>query len=425
MDSDSSGGRGKCPVDGHLLREVLDGPAFQADPHSVWRGLRKEGAVHRCEPGGAPAQWLVTDYEMARSILSDPRMSKRSEAAGLEPGWLMSGIRVPELPPWLITLDAPEHTRLRRLAGRAFTPRKVEALRSAIERRADELLDDMLATGSQADLVDAFSFPLPALVICELLGVPTEDIAKFRSWTDVVTRSDAPQQQQKAFADLATYLGSLIGRKRDEPGDDLLSSLAQPSDEEPHDRPIDDAELVGIALVLLVAGLETTGSLIGNAVLELLGRPELAAALRTEPDLMPGAVEEFLRFNGPAHSTTERFATEDLTIGGVPIRRGDMVLVSLSAANRDPSRFSDADDLKIDRDTTGHMAFGHGAHYCLGAPLARVEAVVALNALLRRVPDLRLAVPENELTWRPGLLIHGPATLPVRFDAVSSSPATE
>ncbi|GGK25011.1 cytochrome P450 [Streptomyces camponoticapitis] len=369
---------------------------------------------------------MVTDYEEARSVLSDPRMSKRSEAAGLEPGWLMSGIRVPEQPPWLITLDAPEHTRLRRLAGRAFIPRQVEALRPAIQRTADRLLDDMLATGSQADLVDAFAFPLPALVICELLGVPAEDIPGFRSWTDVVTRSDAPELQQRAFIELSTYLGSLIGRKRDEPGDDLLSALAQPSDEEtPHDRPLDDAELVGVVLVLLVAGLETTGSLIGNAVLELLRRPELAASLRTDPDLMPDAVEEFLRFNGPAHATTERFATQDLTIGSLPIRRGDMVLVSLSAANRDPSRFSDADDLRIGRDTAGHMAFGHGPHYCLGAPLARAEAVVALNALLQRVPDLRLAVPENELTWRPGLLIHGPAILPVCFDAMSGSPAAK
>lgn len=414
------GDGGKCPMNGHGLRKVLDGPEFQADPYPVLRELRDTAAAHRCEPAGAPAQWLVTGYEAGREVLGDPRMSKRSESAGLEPGWLMSGIRAPEQPKWLITSDAPEHSRLRRLVARAFTPQRVQEIRPVIEETTHRLLDDMLEGKTRADLVDAFAFPLPALVICALLGVPAEEIPVFRSWCEVVTRSDIPERQQQALIDLMAYLGSLVGGKRARPGDDLLSALIRPPQgQDASDRPLDDAELVGLAMVLLVAGLETTGSLIGNAVLALLRDPDLAGRLRADPDLMPGAVEEFLRLDGPAQSTTERFATEDMEVGGVQLRRGDMVLVSLSAANRDPSRFPDPDTLRTDRNTTGHLAFGHGAHYCLGAPLARTEAAIALSALLQRVPNLRLTVPEDELTWRPGLLIHGPAELPVGFDSAS------
>ncbi|MFK0104461.1 cytochrome P450 [Streptomyces sp. NPDC091217] len=393
---------------GGSLRAELEGPAFQADPHAVLRELTRSAAAHRCEPEGAPPQLMVTGYEPARAVLTDPRVSKRSERAGLEPGWLMSGVRDEVGVDYMLTVDPPEHTRLRKVAARAFTPQRVEALRPRTREIADRLADDVLAQETP-ELVDGFAARVPISVICELLGVPLDDWDRFRWASEQVVAPVAGADREEAYVWMSGYLTELIAGKRAEPGADLLSALADDTDD---DR-LTDPELVGMAFLLLIAGYETTANLIGAVLLGLARRPELLKALRADPGLIPTAVEEFLRLDGPVVTATERFATEDMHVGDVPVRRGDMLLVSLAAANRDPARFGEPDSFRLGRPAGGHLAFGHGVHHCLGAPLARMEAEVAVTAFVQRVESLELAVAEAALEWAPGLLMHGVRRLPV------------
>jgi len=395
---------------GGVLRAQLEGAAFQADPHALLRRLTAAGPAHRCEPAGAPPQWLVTGHQQARDVLTDPRVSKRSERAGLEPGWLMSGVRDDLGIDYMLTVDPPEHTRLRQVVARAFTPRRVDELRPRTEEIAARLADDVLARQTP-DLIDEFATPLPIAVICEMLGVPLRDWDKFRWASEQIVSPVAGQDREGAYLWMSEYLAGLVAGKRADAGPDLLSALV---DDTGDDR-LDDPELIGMAFLLLIAGYETTANLIGAILLGLAQRPELTTRLRAEPGLIPAAVEEFLRLESPVQTGTERFATEDMRIGDTLVRRGDMLLVSLAAANRDPARFAEPDAFSLGR-SAGHVAFGHGVHHCLGAPLARMEADVAVTALLRRVSGISLAISASELEWRPGLLMHGVRHLPVSLD---------
>ncbi|MGW1725796.1 cytochrome P450 family protein [Streptomyces sp. NPDC002306] len=387
------------------------GESFTRDPYPVYARLRAEGPVHRIRmpEGGAPA-WLVVGYEAGRAALADPRLSK---------DW---GRASPALPlaavssgPHMLRADPPDHTRLRKLVAREFTPRRVAELAPRVQRTTDRLLDRMLAAPEgRVDLVEALSFPLPISVICELIGVPDLDRASFRTWSNDALDATDPEDRAVAATAMARYLVELVDGKRLRPGQDLLSALIHGSDED-GDR-LSPEEVVGMAWLLLVAGHETTVNLISNGVLALLTHPDQLAALRADFTLIDRAIEEMLRYDGPVETPTYRFTTEPVTIGDTVIPGGgELVLVALADANHDPARFPSPRRFDLSRDARGHVAFGHGIHYCLGAPLARVEARIAIRTLLERCGDLTLDIHPAALTWRSGMLIRGPRSLPVRF----------
>ncbi|MFF0228084.1 cytochrome P450 [Streptomyces sp. NPDC004629] len=378
-------------------------------PYDVYRRLRDNAPVHRITgPDGTPA-WLVTRYDDVREALADPRLAldKRHASAGTYKGFSLP----PALDANLLNMDPPDHTRVRRLVGRAFTPRRVQRLRAPIRHTADALLDVLGPHGS-ADLVAAYAAPLPITVICDLLGIPDEHRFDFRVWTDSLVAPDParPEAGKEAVVAMLGYFTRLLRDKRAEPGDDLLSDLIAVRDG--GDRLSED-ELMSLAFLILFAGYENAVQLIGNSVLALLSHPDQLAALRRDPGLLPGAVEEFVRYEGPALLAIRRFPVEDVTIGGVTVPAGETVWVSPAAANRDPARFPDPDRLDLGRDAGGHLALGHGIHYCLGAPLARAETEIALAALLERLPDLALA--DGELRWRRSLRARGLVALPVTY----------
>ncbi|AOR34943.1 cytochrome [Streptomyces fodineus] len=387
--------------------DLADGLIDQ--PYDVYRRLRDTAPVHRITgPDGTPA-WLVTRYDDVRAALADPRLSldKRSGTAGRYKGLLLP----PALDANLLNMDPPDHTRIRRLVGRAFTPRRVQQLREPIRRTADQLLDALGPHGS-TDLVASYTAPLPITVICDLLGIPEGDRLDFRQWTDSLTAPDParPDASKQAMEAMLGFLTRLLEAKRRAPADDLLSDLIAVRDE--GDRLTED-ELMSLAFLILFAGYENTVQLIGNAVLALLQHPDQLAALRKDPEQLPAAVEEFARYEGPMLLAMRRFPLEDVTIAGVTIPAGETVWVSLSAADRDPARFPDPDRLDLSRDAAGHLALGHGIHYCLGAPLARAETEIALAALLERLPGLALAEPQP--TWRRSTRARGLRALPVTY----------
>ncbi|WP_328466019.1 cytochrome P450 [Actinoplanes sp. NBC_00393] len=386
-------------------------PAFQADPHPVYAQWRRTGPVRRTRLPSGLSAWLVTRYEDARRALADPRLSKQSAfSVGSSSTANRPSGPAGVLSRHMLAVDPPDHTRLRRLVSAAFTARRIEGLRPRIEEITGDLLDAM-AGGERADLIDAFAFPLPIQVICELLGVPPGDRDAFREWSNVIVAgSQSGDRLEPAIRAMVGYILALLAERRTSPGDDLLSGLIQVRDEQ--DR-LTEAELSSMVFLLLIAGHETTVNLIGNGAYLLLRERDRWERLRAEPGLLPTAIEEFLRFEGPVETSTFRVATEDLEIGGVTVSAGDPVVVVLLSANRDGDRFPAADELRLDRTQNPHLAFGHGIHYCLGAPLARLETQVAFTALLARHPGLRLAVPPEDLRWRPGLLLRGLETLPV------------
>jgi cytochrome P450 len=383
------------------------GPRFRKDPYPVYARLRERGAVHwvRMPQPGAYESWLVVGYEEARAALVDPRLSKDSTKRGL-------GFFEDELVGrHVLIADPPEHTRLRSLVAGAFTMRRVAELRPRIQRITDELLDAMEPKGS-ADLVDSFAYPLPLTVICELLGVPDIDRAAFRTLSNEIVAPTSAGSEVAALQQLAGYLDELIEDKRcSPPADDLIGALLRTRAED-GDR-LSHGELRAMAFILLIAGHETTVNLITNGVHTLLAHPEQLAALRADMSLLDGAVEEMLRFEGPVETATYRYAAEPMEIGGRAIAAGDPVMIGLQAANRDAAHCPDPHRFDIHRTPPGHLAFGHGIHYCLGAPLARLEARVALGSLLDRYPDLALDGPPGD--WLSGMLMRGLRSLPVRW----------
>ena len=301
----------------------------------------------------------------------------------------------------MLNRDGDDHRRLRRLVTKAFTPRMVEQLRPRIQAIADELLDAVSSKG-EMDLSAAYAFPLPITVIAELLGVPTEDQDRFREWSDAVITPAISQEELERFfeqmGEFVAYLTDLFAARRAEPRDDLISALLAARDD---DDALTENEVFGTVVLLIVAGHETTVGLIGNAVLNLLSHPAELERVRADPSLLPAAIEEALRYEGPVERTLYRWASTDVELGGQTIRKGEGVIAIVNAADRDHNRFPDADRFDVTRDDKRHLAFGRGSHFCLGAPLARLEAEIALETLFRRLPGLRLAVPREELAWRP------------------------
>ncbi|MFI9585339.1 cytochrome P450 [Streptomyces sp. NPDC052236] len=384
------------------------GEDFTRDPYPVYAELRARGPVHRVHMPEGYEGWLVVGYEAGRAALADARLSKDWDNVSPDVGAtrLAPGIT-------MLSADEPAHTRLRKLVAREFAVRRVERLAPRVQQITDHLLDRMVPAG-HADLVEALAFPLPIAVIGELLGVPFLDQGAFRSWSNIALASTDPKEREAAVAELTRYLIQLVADKRERPGDDLLSALLHTADED-GDR-LSPEELVGMAWLLLVAGHETTVNLISGGVLALLTHPDQLAALRADFGLLDGAIEEMLRYDGPVETSTYRFTLEPVEIGGTIIPGGgQLVLIAMADAHRDPARFPDPDRFDIRRDTRGHLAFGHGIHYCLGAPLARLEARIVLRSLLERCPDLALDAHPASLTWRTGLLLRGPESLPVRW----------
>jgi len=384
------------------------GEGFRRDPHPVYAQLRAHRPVHRVrlpEEDGGQESWLIVGYEEARAALADPRLAKDGTRIGF------MSLDEELIGKHLLSADPPQHTRLRSLITRAFTTRRVAELQPRIQQITDELLDTMLPQG-RADLIESFAYPLPITVICELLGVPEIDRTEFRKISNDVVVPTSAESLRDAFVRLADYLDDLIESKRGAgPGTDLLSELIRTTAED-GDRLSPD-ELRGMAFVLLVAGHETTVNLITNAVHALLTHPDQLAALRADMNLLDGTVEEALRYEGPVESATDRFAAEPLEIAGVQIEKGEWVRIGLAAADRDPGRFPTPDGFDIRRDSRGHVAFGHGIHHCLGAPLARLETRVALRSLLERAPGL--ALDGQPGAWLPGVLMRGVRSLPVRW----------
>ncbi|MDT0456345.1 cytochrome P450 [Streptomyces sp. DSM 41527] len=394
--------------------ETLDLAALGEDyvrhPYEVYARLRERGPVHRVRLPEGTVVWLVVGYEEVRAALSDPRLSKdwrhAPSAQSLQP--VSIGVS-------MLRSDAPQHTRIRGLVARAFTARRVASLAPRVQETTDELLAAMLARPEgRGDLVEALSFPLPVTVICELLGVPFLEREAFRTWTDILMAGVATPQAREARTAMAGYLDDLVAAKRARPGDDLLTDLIAVSDED-GDRLSRD-ELLGMAQLLLIAGYETTANLISNGVLALLTHPDQLALLRADPSLIDGAVEEMLRYDGPLETSTFRFTVEPTEIAGTVIPGdGEVVLPVISDSGRDPLRFDDPGRFDITRDARGHVAFGHGIHFCLGAPLARLEARIAVRTLLERCPKLALDAHPADLSWRLGALLRGPRSLPVRW----------
>lgn len=382
---------------------------FLTNSHESYARLRREQAVHQVRTPDGNA-WLVTRYKDARSALADPRLSLNKAVS-------RTGYRGFRLPPALdanlLNMDPPDHTRVRRLVSRAFTPRRTERLRPRVRAVAGALLD-RIEGQDEADLLAMYAAPLPITVICELLGVGEADRPDFRSWTDTMLAPDPrrPELAAEAVRALHGYLVDLVARKRRDPGDDLLSTLIQLRDD--HDQLSED-ELISTAFLVLFAGYENTVNLIGNGVVALLSHPDRLAQVRADPALLPTAVEELLRFDPPPQLAIRRFTREEVDIGGVRVPAGETVLISLASAHRDADRFAEPDTLDLSRADNQHLGFGHGPHYCVGASLARMEVEVGLGVLLDRLPELALAVAPEDLEWRPSWRNLGLRALPVRL----------
>lgn len=393
-------------------------PAVRDDPFPLFAQMRSASPVHRVYLADGHEAWLVAGHDEARQALNDRRVSKDMVAALQgDPDVVAEGLPGPAFSRHMLNVDPPDHTRLRRLVARAFLPARVAALEPAITAIADELLDHLDAAGPGAvvDLVAGYAHPLPFAVIGELLGVPSPDRSALDGWFQRLLQPcvGAPSAEAVAASgEIVEYLGHLVATKRAAPTDDLIGVLVSASDDGDH---LTEQELLSSIFQLIVAGHDTTTSLIGNSVVALLDHPDELSVLAAEPGLLPGAVEELLRYSAAVPHATFRVTTESMDLGGTTIPAGKQVLVCLAAANRDPSRWPDPDRLDLRRPTRPHLAFGHGAHFCLGAPLARLEARVALGVLLRRFPKLRLAVPRGDLAWShgDGLVLRGLAALPV------------
>ncbi len=383
-------------------------PNFLRDPYPTYTAMRSRCPVQAVPTGsGGHSSYLITGYAEARQLLNDPRLSKNTAAFFSDK---QSKRRLhPAVAHNMLASDPPDHTRLRKLVTSAFTAGAVAKLRPFIAEKANELLDAWPVDG-QADVVNGLAVPLPVIVICELLGVPGTDRPLVQRWSAELFAAGQPERTDETSHDVAGYMADLIATKRARPGNSLLDHLIDVHDGS--DRLSDD-ELVSLAVLLLVAGHETTTNFIGNAVLALLQHPAALERLRRRPEEVPAALDELLRFDSPVSTATFRFTTEVLVLGDTEIPARTPVLISLGAANRDPDRFAGPDQLDLDRDAAGHLGFGHGIHRCLGAPLAKAEADIALRTLLIRFPRLRAALPPDQLDWRKTRLVRGLAGLPV------------
>jgi len=386
---------------------------FIQDPHALYRALRAQAPAHLVSMWGVLPVWLVTRHAEARALLADSRLSKDGKriAPMLPPG--TDALLGPSLRAHVLLTDPPDHTRLRKLSAKAFTARSVERLRPRIVDIANELLEDI--PDGAADLVEAFAMPLPLRVISEMLGVPPADAVGFRACVEPMLTKTDPKDLRDAELALAELLSALIEHKRTSPADDVLTSLVQASDD---GDGFTEEELLSTAFLLILAGYETTVNLIGSGIVALLRQPGQLAALRADPSLLPGAIEEFLRFDSPINISTVRVTAEDVHLDGVDIPADSLVMIALLAANRDAEQFEDPDVLDITRKVNGHLAFGHGIHYCLGAPLARLEGQVAIQRLLDTFDRITLDA-DVALRYRKSFLMRGLVSLPVNVHRAS------
>jgi cytochrome P450 len=389
-------------------------PAFLADPHPALRRLREQAPVHRrAGPAGGPAVWYLTRYADVQQALRDPALGRQLDRL---PGELAAHHRRRALDPLALlrrnvfNLDPPDHTRLRRLLSPAFGARAVAAIDLSVRRAVTGLLDGLAASGGTADVIAQLALPLPVLVVAQLVGFPDGERATLRRFSDELLRSGNPAQVHRAGLRFAGYLTERIEERRADLGDDLLSRLIRAQGAPDG---LSRAELLSSVFQLLLAGDETTVNLIGMAVLELLRHPGQLARLRARPELIDPAVEEVLRYNGPVGHARPSYALDDVRIGGRLIARGDTVVPILIAANRDPEVFAEPDAFEIGRVPNRHLGLGAGVHYCLGAPLARLQARAAVGGLVRRFPGLALATDPAALEWAPDLFLRGPRRLPV------------
>ncbi|MFD5144527.1 cytochrome P450 [Streptomyces sp. NPDC058401] len=382
---------------------------FNENPYPHYARMRAEAPVHRVKAADGQEVWLIVGHQEARQALTHPAVSKN---------WLASGLYTDrertEASANMMRADPPDHTRLRRLVSRSFAPGRIEGLRPRIQEIVDGLLDGMEALpGRRADLIEAFAQPLPMTVICELLGVPEADRGAFRGWITEMVSPTGVESENAAVRAMTSYTAELVDAKIARPGEDLLSDWVT-SRGDGGDR-LSRQELVAMAVLMMVGGHETTVHLISNGMRALLTHPEQLAALRADPGgLIDGAVEEILRYDGPVETATFRFAGTDLEIGDTFIEAGSAVLVCLAAADRDPARFDRPDAFDIRRTGRGgHIAFGHGIHHCVAAPLGRLEGRIAIRSLVERFPGLR--EEPAVLTWTPGTLVRGTTRHPVRW----------
>ena len=390
---------------------------FKADPFPFFARLRASDPVYRTALPDKTVVWLLTRYDDVTTLLRDERFTKNRRSA-LTPGQLR---KLPWTPPMfrplernMLDVDPPDHTRLRSLVHKAFTPSLVEHMRLRTQEIADELLDRVVLK-NEMDLIKDFALPLPMTIITEILGVPAKDHDKFHRWSKAVVSLSSPSPALRvlpAVWKFIRYLRRFFRLRRRDPQNDLVTALIKA--EEAGDK-LNEDELLAMVFLLLIAGHETTVNLIGNGTLALLENPDQLRDLRSEPSLVKPAVEELLLFTAPVLTTTERYARENAIIHGVTIPRGEMVLGVIGSANRDETIFENPDELRITREPNKHLAFGQGIHFCLGAPLARMEAQIAFTTLLRRVPDLQLKGPANSLRWRPSIFLRGLVSLPVKF----------
>ncbi|MBI1276836.1 MAG: cytochrome P450 [Anaerolineaceae bacterium] len=392
---------------------------FKADPFPFYAYLRAEAPVYQTivkMPDKKRPVWIVSRYDDVLAALKDDRFAKDKRNV-MTPEQLKKQPYVPAafkaIERNMLDLDAPDHTRLRGLVHKAFTPRLVEDMRARIERLSNELLDEM-ERKDEIDLIHDYALPIPLTIIGEILGVPKEDAHKFHQWSKKALSMQSMFQALLATPSLLMfmrYLRHLFNLRRADPQDDLITALVEA--EEAGNQMSED-ELLAMVFILLIAGHETTVNLIGTGSLELLRHPDQLVRLRDNPTLIKPAVEELVRFGTPVETATERYAREDITIAGVTIPKGEMMFAALASANRDENVFANPDVLDITREPNRHLSFGQGAHYCVGAPLARLEGSIAINNLVQRFPNLRLATSSEDLVWRKGMTIRGLEKLPVK-----------
>ena len=395
------------------------GARHRDDPFPLLAAVRERGPVHPVTLADGHAAWLVVSHREAQAALGDSRLSKDMHAALESAGEVVAeGLPGPAFARHMLAVDPPDHTRLRRLVGSAFSARRVRELRPRVQSIVDDLLDAIEEAGpdSEVDLVASLAFPLPFIVICELLGVGANHRSQLGGALTVLlsptdTRN-AFEEAQRASDTVVAMLGELVETKQQRPDDRLVSALIAARDG--HQR-LDQQELLSTIFQLIVAGHDTTASLIGNSVVALLRHPEQLALLRAHPEQIPSAVEELLRYDAPVPHSTFRYSLDDIELGGVTIPAGAQVIICLASANRDTTRCPNGETLDISSAGTRHLAFGHGIHYCLGAGLARSEAQLALGSILARFPELRFAEPPGQLSWGhgDGLVLRGLTRLPV------------
>jgi cytochrome P450 len=353
--------------------------------------------------------WLITRYDDAIEVLKDPRFIKDLSK--------LYGDSMEQESVFMHTMlfsDPPDHKRLRGLVQKAFTPQMIAGMRGRIQEIANELLD-VAASKTKMNLIDDFAFPLPIIVICEILGVPSTDRDKFRVWSNSLIEGSNGEHAEEMFQhtnEFIQYLSQWFEKVRQNPGNDLISQLIM-TDE--NGDQLNERELYGVVTLLIIAGHETTVNLIGNSILALLENPEQLNLLKNKPELIHNAIEESLRFNGPVEFSTSRWANEDMDFRGKSIRKGDLIVLALNSANHDPNQFKDPDIFDITKEKSPHLAFGKGVHLCLGAPLARLEGEIAINSFIKRFPHIELAVSKDQLEWRPGMIVRGVKEIPLKL----------